>query len=248
MKNSRRLFLGLICFLVATFGLISQDVITYMDGSTIEVNVLEVGDKEVKFTIRKDGHPLSMDIDEIFMIHYGSGEKHIIDHSEEIAEEVEGYDDYQYSGPKVGMTVLGNGSANDYLEERGHGLPIISQFGWQFETRLFTLEDKTSGLVEWILLAGGLEKGLFLPSASMIFGIRSGRNGLEVGVGPNLSLSGFGMAFAAGGSVPYGKINVPINLAVVPSVNQISPFDASETRKPTGFRVSLLVGFNTRVH
>ena len=50
---------------------------------------------------------------------------------------------------------------------------------------------------------------MFLPSASSIIGARMD-NGLELGVGPNLSLSGIGMVFGIGYNFRSGNLNLPI--------------------------------------
>lgn len=135
------------------------------------------------------------------------------------------------SGPRFGITVIGRGELTDDLKSTWGVNPVITQFGWQFESRLFTTPSGLSGLAEWVLLAGGLEQNVFLPSASMLVGIR-GSSGAEFGFGPNISLAGAAFAFAAGVTVQSSNINFPINLAVVPSAR--------------GTRVSLLVGINTQ--
>ena len=131
-------------------------------------------------------------------------------------------------GPRIGVTVIGNGRLRDKLRDEYDATNVVSQFGWQFEQRLFTLPHGPMGLFEFIPLIGGLEQGLFLPSVSGILGIR-GRTGLEVGVGPNLSLAGAGLVLAAGHTVQGKYLNVPINFAVVPSRE--------------GARFSFLLGF-----
>lgn len=236
--------LSLLFIITSLFG---QDTLYYMDGSILEVQNAELDEDQISFDLTSNGPSFQINTREIFMIRYASGERWVVDHEIEGKEEELGYDRFRYNGPKVGLTFLGQGKADEFLKDRGYQVPLVTQFGWQFETRLFTLDNETSGLLEWIFLVGGVEKGMFLPSASMIFGIREGSRGFELGMGPNLSLTGFGMAFAAGGSVQYGKINIPLNLAFVPSVNKRSIFDNEDSPRATGFRLSLLVGFNTRV-
>jgi hypothetical protein len=119
----------------------------------------------------------------------------------------------------------------DKLKDKFNASPTITQFGWQFETRYFTLKSGTSGLVEGVILIGGIEQGLFLPSGSLLIGLRN-PNGLEFGFGPNLSLSGVGFVFAGGVTFHSENINFPVNLALVPSSD--------------GLRLSLLFGFNAR--
>jgi len=57
-----------------------------------------------------------------------------------------GYDRIHYNGPRVGFTILNEGTSKDMLLERGNQ-PFIVQFGWQFETRLFSIENGPTGLV-----------------------------------------------------------------------------------------------------
>ena len=89
-----------------------------------------------------------------------------------------------------------------------------------------------------VITCGGMEKGMFLPSASSIIGARMD-NGLEFGVGPNLSLSGIGIVISAGYNFTFGNLNVPVNLAFVPGKSGAWGED-----DPTGTRISLMIGFN----
>jgi hypothetical protein len=135
------------------------------------------------------------------------------------------------SGPRLGMTYIGTGEFADKLDKNYGVSPFITQFGWQLETRFFTLPNGVCGIVEAIGLIGGLEQNVFLPSASALIGLRSAR-GFEFGVGPNLSLGGAALVIAGGITLQSHNINFPINFAVVPSTK--------------GVRVSLLFGFNSR--
>ena len=134
------------------------------------------------------------------------------------------------SGPRFGITLL-TGEIAETLEEDFDVKPIITQFGWQFETRFFTLPNGTSGLVEAVGLIGGLEQGKFLPSASFLVGFRN-IEGVEFGFGPNLSLTGAAFVISGGVTIKRDYVNFPVNFAVVPSNK--------------GIRVSLLVGVNVR--
>ena len=70
---------------------------------------------------------------------------------------------------------------------------LTSLYGWQFESRFADGYDVT-GVVEWIVLVAGMEKGKFLPSLSSMVGARL-ESGLEFAAGPNLSLAGIAMVF-----------------------------------------------------
>jgi hypothetical protein len=134
------------------------------------------------------------------------------------------------NGPRIGFTYVGPGKVAETLEEKNVS-PYITQFGWQFENRFFTLDNGTSGLIEYVLLVGGLDQNMFLPSATVLIGLRT-RSGFEFGAGPNISVAGAGFAFAAGYTLKSENIFFPINLAVVPS--------------PNSTRVSLIFGFNAK--
>ena len=81
------------------------------------------------------------------------------------------------------------------------------------------------------MLFGGLEQGVVLPSLSWLAGMRT-RSGTEFGVGPNLTPVGVALVIAAGMTLRAGALNIPFNVAVVPS--------------KSGTRVSVLTGFNRR--
>jgi hypothetical protein len=137
----------------------------------------------------------------------------------------------QLSGPRVGITTILPGKTADALKEDLGMTPTFTQFGWQFEHQYFALENGVAGLVEFVGLIGGLEQGKFLPSASLLVGVR-GASGAEFAFGPNLSLTGAGFVFAVGHTYKMGALNLPVNFAVVPSSN--------------GLRMSLLFGFNAQ--
>jgi len=135
------------------------------------------------------------------------------------------------SGPRVGLTVITGSNADRVRDELGIQ-PVITQFGWQFETQLFrSSEGGVMAVTEWVPLAGGMEQGQFIPSLSWLVGLRTA-TGAEIAVGPNASLAGVGLAVAAGVTFSAGEINIPLNFAMVPSSG--------------GLRVSVLTGFNMR--
>lgn len=132
------------------------------------------------------------------------------------------------SGPRVGVTYV-TGDLARRLDDEFGAASVITQFGWQFETRMFATDTGLSGVTEFVPLVGGLEQGLFLPSFSFLVGLRTA-SGVEVGLGPNVSLGGAAYVVAAGVTQTYGGLNVPMNLSAVLSGE--------------GVRLSFLVGFN----
>ncbi len=155
------------------------------------------------------------------------------------------------NGPRFGVTYLAPGVVdrindvlNDGSDEDVIQTPLVTQFGWQFETQTFKTDSGLTGVVEFVPLIGGLERGRFFPTFTLIAGART-PGGLEFGVGPNLSLTGLGgvedssnetgiaagLAIVGGQSIDVGGANVPINAAIVLG--------------ESGARVSLLIGLTT---
>jgi hypothetical protein len=135
------------------------------------------------------------------------------------------------SGPRFGVTSLTDGALAKAREVYPDVQPVITQFGWQFEKQFYASGSGLAMLSEWVLLLGGLEQNVALPSLSWMVGARTA-NGTEFGVGPNLTAAGWSLAFAAGTTFRAGFLNVPVNIAVVPS--------------KSGMRVSFLTGFSKR--
>lgn len=142
------------------------------------------------------------------------------------------------SGPRFGLTAAGGGQAQ-FLEMMGVN-PIMSQFGWQFETRYYSTSSGYQALIEFIPLIAGLEANNTALSLNVLAGFRT-PNGFEIGVGPNFAVRGLwstnpigttSMVFALGQSFKVDEINIPVNIAVSPSAN--------------GFSITGLVGFNIR--
>jgi hypothetical protein len=185
------------------------------------------------------------------------------------------------AGPRVGITMVSAGSlasilrkdvplfSDDVREEwtgsTGKYGTVMSQYGWQWESR-FADGGNVTGIVEWIALVGGMEKGFFLPSISSMVGVRTAK-GIEFAAGPNLSLGGIAMVIGAGYNFKFGNLNLPVNIVYVPSMNKTYDHEAEydhthmwddegnplepvldkqaySVTHPTGARVSIMVGFN----
>ncbi|HKT78977.1 MAG TPA: hypothetical protein VJP86_02070 [Vicinamibacterales bacterium] len=135
------------------------------------------------------------------------------------------------SGPRMGVTFINdeakaNLAAHDVIVSNA-----LSQFGWQFEKRFYTNPNGLHALNEWVVLFGGLDQGVMLPSLNWLAGLRT-REGAEFGIGPNFTPLGVGLVVAAGTTFKAGSMNVPVNVAIVPS--------------KTGVRYSVMTGFNFR--
>ena len=121
------------------------------------------------------------------------------------------------SGPRFGFTVF----TGDVADQRNAAdlEPLMTQFGWQWETQLVSTTTGSQALMEWVLLVGGVEQDEFNVSLGWLAGYRL-PNGVEFGVGPNISVNKdssdptTSMIVAGGATLPFGDIYVPINLAV----------------------------------
>ncbi len=121
------------------------------------------------------------------------------------------------NGPRFGFTVF----TGDVADRRDQAdlEPIMTQFGWQWETQLIATPNGSQALMEWVLLVGGMEQDEFNLSLGWLAGYRL-ENGLEFGVGPNLSYSvdneetTSSMIFAFGSTLPFGNLYLPINFAL----------------------------------
>jgi len=134
------------------------------------------------------------------------------------------------SGPRFGVTWLGGGITDSLRSKYQVDVAqVITQFGWQYERQFASLENGPVALNEWVFLIGGLDQGAFIPSLTWLVGVRTPGN-FEFGVGPNATPAGVALAISTGVTFRTGALNVPINLAIVPS--------------KFGMRASLLTGFN----
>jgi hypothetical protein len=179
------------------------------------------------------------------------------------------------NGPRIGLAAL-FGSAAERIQapisEGGfNGYPLLTFIGYQQEY-YYLNQGKFQALVEFIPMISGLDQGLFNPGLNVLLGFRNNSNGLEFGLGPQISFitmaRGYevngkwytenevneknidisqveqerrvdsrgnialhsAFVFAIGKSFRSGRVNIPINLFIVPSKNN--------------FRVGFSFGFN----
>ena len=170
------------------------------------------------------------------------------------------------AGPRLGLVYISASPGSSFLngdigvddigelpedyDELSRGA-FTSLYGWQWESR-FADGGEVTGIVEWIALVGGMEKGKFLPSVSSMVGARTS-SGLEFALGPNLSLSGIAMVFGVGYNFKSGPLNMPVNIAFVPGRAKKQEGNYTDddgygveydVDYHTGNRFSITVGFN----
>ena len=266
----------LIGFIFNNGKLIAQDKITLLNGTEIISKLNEISDTEIKYKLfdNQNGPDRILLKKDIFSIKYENGKIEVYNSGNLNSENpnakpsINSNDDSKFDsdksdfakkkmkkfeGPRIGATYINYGTVRDYLDLENKS-PVITQFGWQFETRLFTAEDGTSALLEFIPLIGGFDQGLFLPSISILTGLRNATDAkmsLEFAVGPNFSITknwenktaaSVGLIIAVGTTIKKSNINFPINLVFVPSVGE--KHDGKDYK--TGWKLSLIFGFNSR--
>lgn len=96
------------------------------------------------------------------------------------------------SGPRMGVTFFGGEAADIYRSSKSMGgfdaTPVMFQFGYQFEVKYLN-EGNFQALFEFIPTITGLDQGFFIPSFTILNGLRHNRNGLEFAFGPTLMVT-----------------------------------------------------------
>ena len=91
------------------------------------------------------------------------------------------------SGPRMGFTCYTGESATILSNKESVGgydaFPMMFQFGYQFEQKYLN-EGNFQALFEFVPMITGLDQGMFLPSFTVMNGLRINSNGLEFGFGP----------------------------------------------------------------
>ncbi|MEM6963206.1 MAG: hypothetical protein AAF573_00485 [Bacteroidota bacterium] len=91
------------------------------------------------------------------------------------------------SGPRMGFTAFTGELSRIYSDPKSEGgfdaFPLMFQFGYQFEVKYLNQGD-FQALFEFIPIVTGLDQGRFIPSISVLNGMRSNRTGWEFAFGP----------------------------------------------------------------
>ena len=149
-------------------------------------------------------------------------------------------------GPRVGLTYAAtkpedfNASVQHVYPDSGRSyFPLITQFGLNLEQRIRLGSTRSHFAFQEVVLVGGIDQNVLMPSLSTLIGFRS-HSGLEIGLGPNMSMTvkdgepvlSMSVVFAAGWTFSFDGVYVPVNLAVVPTPQDGAP------------RITFVTGFN----
>lgn len=154
-----------------------------------------------------------------------------------------------YLGPRIGVTYVASDPEefNEQLQKMYPNddrkyIPFFTQFGINLEQRVRLGSTKSHFAIQEILVVGGIDQGIFIPSFSFLIGFRS-HTGFEFGLGPNFILKwaqdelelATSVLYAIGWTFSFHTAYIPINLAVIPT-----PADGHP-------RFSLVSGFNFKL-
>ncbi|MCB0661192.1 MAG: hypothetical protein KDC24_00520 [Saprospiraceae bacterium] len=91
------------------------------------------------------------------------------------------------SGPRMGVMAATGDLGKVFQAEKSEGgydlYPVIFQFGYQFEVKYLNQGD-FQALFEFVPIISGLDQGRFIPSFSLLNGLRSNKSGFEFAFGP----------------------------------------------------------------
>ena len=95
------------------------------------------------------------------------------------------------SGPRMGGTFFTGEAATILAAPKSQGgykaFPLMFQFGYQFEKQYLSA-GQFQALFEFIPMITGLDQGLFIPSFTVMNGLRANRRGWEFAFGPTFNL------------------------------------------------------------
>jgi TolB-like protein len=154
-------------------------------------------------------------------------------------------------GPRMGFGFVTGNNANILARPKSEGgfdqqLPIMSQFGYQFEKAYITTGN-WQALAEVIPMLSGLESNRIIPTLTILNGLRSNQHGWEFAFGPTIDLSktldgkldsrgeltfSTALVFSVGKTIKSGEMNFPINLYFIPA------------RDNSSYRFGISMGWN----
>lgn len=100
-------------------------------------------------------------------------------------------DRLRLDGPRLGFVTYTGNTAHILQQNKSVGgfeaFPLMFQFGYQFEKQYLN-EGKVQALFEFVPLITGVDQGYFIPSFTLLHGLRSNINGWEFALGPTINL------------------------------------------------------------
>ncbi len=152
-------------------------------------------------------------------------------------------------GPRVGATVIVarpaefDKAVQEMFPDPGRKyFPLVTQFGISLEQRIRLGFTESHFAFQEVITLGGLDQNIVIPFFSFLIGFRS-KMGLEIGMGPNISMKKsedsikptLSVIYAVGWTFSFKDVYVPVDIAVVPTPSDGYP------------RISIMTGFNFEI-
>lgn len=106
------------------------------------------------------------------------------------------------SGPRLGFVCYTNQNAKYIRDSKDNGgfgaFPMMFQFGYQFEKQYLN-EGNFQALFEFVPMVTGLDQGFFIPSVTVMHGLRNNKNGFEFAFGPTFGINTVARGYDQGG-------------------------------------------------
>lgn len=101
-------------------------------------------------------------------------------------------DRLRLDGPRLGFVTFTGKNSEIMQADKSVGgfeaFPLMFQFGYQFEKQYLN-EGKVQALFEFLPMITGVDQGYFIPSFTLLHGLRSNVNGWEFALGPTINLT-----------------------------------------------------------
>jgi len=136
------------------------------------------------------------------------------------ADELEGPEAFSLIiGPRIGASYIMDTPENftssvNSLFPSGSYFPVVTLFGITVEQRLLLGQTQSHLAFQEVVLIGGLEQGVALPEGALLIGYRD-FSGFEFGIGPILHLKGVGVVVAAGYTISFRGMFVPVDISII---------------------------------
>lgn len=198
---------GKICLVGAGNALQTETMLTgsieeFVDGITITLRLIDVKKEQIVKTVTreygKDYKYLQLMIEvalkDLFDIENNVAIVEAIEKKRIVPEVSNPQDEIprlRSDGPRVGVTMLTGDAASVFKSDKINGgydaVPVMFQFGYQFEARYLSTGN-FQALFEFVPMVTGLDQGLFIPSLTVLNGLRFNKQGFEFAFGPTVSI------------------------------------------------------------
>lgn len=175
------------------------------DGITVNYNLVNVAEKAIVKSVVKEFYYFPRQIDD--MITITLNELFEVDTDPLLTESLvmsENVIDQRpieilnLNGPRMGALFVGGHKGQRMQANKNVGgydmLPVMSQFGYQFEKQ-YMAAGGVQALLEFLPMVSGLDQGRFVPSFTFMNGFRHSRSGWEFAFGPTISFNKLGSGY-----------------------------------------------------